>query len=457
MPISIEKAREIISDLNCQSFPKDSQASWIFVLCGDESESADNTTFLLATCLINQGNSCGFAKYNGIVKEENKSMEMLLKRHFSLIPFKTKLNTRIESTFEITPDISLKFVNNTSAPRPSLDHIDESSEVVLSQQVQLGKSHILCEDFWSEIQLLNSIKSDIINFKNNSIDGTFNDPSYNYGGDLTFEMLQEKVNLILSEMNTIKEESDAIVDTGLEAVIKRARHRPLAEITDQLWHLLKFTSTYGDLKKVITFIFQISSRSNIVNIPTNNNRLGELIRELCLQRLAIPHLVGTEPLELLLEIGIEKIMKDFEFIFSESKICKVSDMIGGEKANQPKGDKQLNVRKSLAAAAVDLNQSDKARKTLLKGGSSLDSNDDDDGIKNSRFVEREVETKISQLAQVHLIVEHLLLIQNNLSMDNDYNAITKKLFEKPLLSFDDLQGQKFDHFQFAINDKKASF
>lgn len=378
-------------------------------------------------------------------------MKNLLNRHFSFIPENTKLNAQLESVFEITPDVSLKFINNNSAP--SFAHIDESSEVILKQRIEIGKCHILCENFWSQIQLLNMIKLDIMNVKNNSYDGTTMDPPYNYGqSDMTFENLQEKVNRILSEVNTIEEETEGCADTGLEAVIKRARNRSLSEISDQLWDLLKYTNSYGDLKKIITFIFQISSRSNIVNIPTNNNRLSELVRELSQQRLAIPHLVGTEPLELLLEIGIEKLMKDYEFILGEGRICKLTEMQFGS-GTQAKTDNRLSVRKSLSAAAVDLNSS---RKTLLKMGGSNDSNLDDElGVKNSRFVAREVESNIAKLAKLHLIVEHLLLIQNNLTTENEYATMIKSLFTMSPISFDDLQYQKYDKFEISLHDKKV--
>lgn len=147
-------------------------------------------------------------------------------------------------------------------------------------------------------------------------------------------------------------------------------------------------------------------------------------------------------------------MKDFEFIFSESRICKLSDVKFGGAKTQAKADNRLSVRKSLAAAAVDLHANDKKRKTFLKSNNgNFESNDDND-MRNSRFSENEAEKKISQLAQVHLVIEHLLLIQNNLTIDNDYAAIAKKLFEKPLIPFDDLP--KFDKFEIGINDKKVS-
>jgi len=61
-------------------------------------------------------------------------------------------------------------------------------------------------------------------------------------------------------------------------------------------------------------------------MPENKTRLAELIRIISEKHLAIPCLNGTEPLELLLEIGIEKLMRDYEYIFSESKICNAKDL-----------------------------------------------------------------------------------------------------------------------------------
>lgn len=446
-PIEISLARKIINNIGNQEFVN--AQGWIFILCQDGLRN--DGCFLLSKCVSVKNNIRGFGTYHGIVKHQEKSIENLKNQHFSMISPETRLDARMESFFQITPDVNLKFVNNE---KPSINHINEASEVVLYQKVEVGRCHLLCEDFWSQIQLLNMIKSDILNFKNNTCDTSFEEPNYKYGlSDMTFENLQEKVSHILSDVQVIKEDN-SLTDTNLESVIKRAKLRPLTEITDQLWDLLKFTNSYADLKKIITFIFQGASRSNVVNIPTNKNRLGELIRELCQQRLAVPNLHGTEPLELLLEIGIEKLMKDFEFIFAESRICQLSNVKFGGGKSQTISDNRLSVRKSLAqaAAATDLNI-DKKRKTLLKNNSgSFDTEDDE--VRNSRFNERQTDKKISELAQIYLVTEHLLLVQNNLVIENDYAAIAKKLFDKPLITFDELP--KFDKFEFVINNKKVS-
>lgn len=124
---------------------------------------------------------------------------------------------------------------------------------------------------------------------------------------------------------------------------------------------------------------------------------------------------------------------------------------GGKKAPKITYNR-LSVRKSLAVAAVDFNSESVARKTLLKANSSSFENELK-GVQNSRFNERETEKKIAQLARIYLTTEHLLKIQNNLVLDNEYTSIASKLFEKPLVPFEDLT--KFDEFEFAINSRKV--
>jgi protein zwilch len=390
------------------------------------------------------------------VVHEEKSLKQLVNRHnvFAAGISSQNLEIQIENIFELTPDITIKFVNNLSDENSSLSSIDKFTEVYLYQQVEIERRNEMCRELWEQIILLHAIQLDIVRFRQCTGDGTLVEPSYAYG-QMSYERLQERVNHVLSDVVTIDDRE--VGDTGLEAVVKRVYTRPLTEVTDQLWDLLKFASSYTDLKRIITFVFQISSRSCIVNIPMNNNRMGELIRELSHQRLAIPHLTSTEPMELLLEIGLEKVMRDYEYIFSESKICMLADINIGE-AKITKLDNRFSVRKSLASSAIENQGGMSNRKTLLHGvGTSPDSLLDDlDEIRNSRFSERESSSTISKLAQIHLTIEHLLLIQSHLNLENDYTAIAKKKLERPLMSFEELQKQKFDKFEIPILDKNVA-
>lgn len=442
-PLDHDIAQQIMNDLANNDIAKHT-FGWIFILCGTHDV---NTTFLLAFQAASKNFTRGFAKYHGFAKNDERSMKTLLRKQSLMIPH-AQHKVQIQSVYEITPNVSLKFINKMDQETASLSHINSMSQVNLFQKIEIGKSHLLCEQLWNQIELLFIIKNEIIGVRNSSCDGTLLEPSYNYGS-VKYEDLQKKVNEALTNVTVLNENFEDEKDISLEAVVKRLFTRPLVEITDQLWELLKFASSYADLKKILAFVFQISSRSSIVNIPMNNNRLGELIREISQQRLAIPHLSSTEPLELLLEIGIEKTMKDYEYIYSQSKICNLNDINIGE-AKVAQKEANMNVRKSLAATAVELN-----RKTLLHGARNLESNDDFDGIRNSRFNEHEVEMSLAKLAQIHLVVEHILMIENNLVLDNDYKQIAKNILENPSVPFEELQTQKYDKLQIPINDKKV--
>lgn len=145
----------------------------------------------------------------------------------------------------------------------------------------------------------------------------------------------------------------------------------------------------------------------------------------------MPCLSGAEPLELLLEIGLEKVYKDYEFIYTESKMCSTnmlkhtSEVSASEDDGSPQNLPQL--RKSLHNA-VRGDPAPKAgmRKTLLhhndaakSGNAKYASQDDEEaGFKNSHFDEQESMERVSKLFQIHCTLEHLLMIQVHLNLPN---------------------------------------
>lgn len=161
-------------------------------------------------------------------------------------------------------------------------------------------------------------------------------------------------------------------------------------------------ASYEDLKTAFAFLFQSVARCNVVNIPMNTNRLAELIVQISQNRVAVPCLAGAEPLELLLEIGLEKAAKDYEYIFVESKICSVKDL-DSMALNEVANGKFAN------AAAK--------RHTRMLRNERLHEDEaetESDLFRNSSFNRAKCEKKINHLAHIHLLMEHLLLIQLHL-------------------------------------------
>lgn len=210
-PIEVSLARQIIAKANV--FGKQlAESGWIVTFT--KSPGPRNaTTFILSTCLSNDGYYItGSGNYHGVVKRNARSIEQLVKCHLDLLSFnqatdgrsKANIETRTESYFAITPNITLKFLNYASTP--SFNHVDKSSEVTLFQNIEIGKGHVHCENLWSQIQLLNLIKCDIVNCKNGSFDGSINaDPLYRHGlAEMTFDKLQENIRRILTEIQERK-------------------------------------------------------------------------------------------------------------------------------------------------------------------------------------------------------------------------------------------------------------
>lgn len=167
-----------------------------------------------------------------------------------------------------------------------------------------------------------------------------------------------------------------------------------------------------------------------------------LIREVSQQRIAIPHLVGSEPLELLLEIGLEKLIKDYEFIFTESKICSAKELNLNSRykrnihsfstflyassifSNTPScedNEPPINVRKTLQNA---IGHSGGIRKTLInRHENNFKPTNETIGFSNSTFSPKDVERKLSHLSHTHLALEHLLLMQINLNLESGKNFL----------------------------------
>lgn len=109
----------------------------------------------------------------------------------------------------------------------------------------------------------------------------------------------------------------------------------------------------------------------------------------------------------------------------------------------------LNVRKTLMHAA-EVN-----RKTLMNKNEHLnDAKLNTVGFEYTRFDKAEVDRKLAKLAQVHLILEHVLLMQVNLNLDNTVCGSIMSNFPKQGVEFARLKTMKYDTREFAIMGSK---
>ncbi|XP_067627644.1 protein zwilch isoform X2 [Eurosta solidaginis] len=452
--ITVDKARAIICKEEFQNIDPDAKGS-IWILCNG---SDVDKTLLLQYEFAPGYFSRGIITYQGILPTSDLNVQTLMHQHMTFLNKTAQVESFIENTYQIKSHISVRCSWSSTAASPSLIDLT-SCDVTLRQTFRLSACNELTEDFMNQLRILTVIRNDIIAYKNLDSDDTEGRNEalvYRCGCGIDIDELRESINKSVTEIAGFGEID--IVDDGIksdiESVVQRVKVRRLTDLTDKLWEILKRCSSYKDLKMAFTMLFKCAAHCNIVNTPTSKNRLAEIITEVANRRLAIPCLTGTEPLELLLEIGMEKLYKDYELIFDESKICSANDLKSNSifDARQDDNEAMPNVRKSLRnAMRPDMVA---MRKTLLhntaKGGKKFQ-HEDVEGFKNSNFDEVETANFLAKLLQVHCALEHLLMIHINLNLCNVYNEVCEQLLRKPLRYLDNIDESLVDDIEISLS------
>ncbi|XP_070072753.1 protein zwilch [Drosophila takahashii] len=394
--------------------------------------------------------SRGILSYQGVLPAYLVTSQSLVRQHG-----KAPQETLIENSYQVNPHMRLRCSWSSNNGLPLLVNLNDC-EVALNHTFRVGECSPLTQDFMNQLRILVFLREDIVSYHRDIRQGLVRDPIYRCGSGIDMDELRESINQTMTDVSGFADRySIGQVEFDIEDVVQRAKVRRLTDVTDKLWELLKSCASYKDLKLAFNMLFQCAARCNIVNTPTNKNRLAKIITELANRRLAMPCLSGAEPLELLLEIGLEKLYKDYEFIYTESKLCSTNLLKedSGEAANEDGSPQNLpQLRKSLHnAVRGDPTPGAGMRKTLLhhngaaKSGNAKYAGDDDDaGFKNSHFDEQESTERVSKLFQIHCTLEHLLMMHIHLNLSNVYNDVCSELLKKPLKLVDSIDDQLSD-------------
>lgn len=422
----VETARDILNHLiNNQEMKDDCGSVWI--LC--------NGTDYAKTLFLELEADAGWWTRGVVVsrgRSEMLDLLTLVKKHQAMIRHASNPTVIVDSFFTFNNYTVLRISNDKTH---NLNFFQDTT-ITLYQTFNLQEHRSLAIDLFPQVFLLNTIYETIVRYRED-YDEDSGDPEYHGVEGVTTAMITDEISKIfmsIPEQNVVVEDNEENVRSPLENAVLKANKRQLINVTDQLWEILKLCHTFRDLKSALNTIFLMAAKSNIINLPSKSSKLGELIHDIGQQRIAIPQLIGCQPLELLLEIGIEKVTHDFEFIFSSACICQSAEL----KANlinkiESKSEANMNVRKSLHnAGAKPKPVEEPKRKTLLTGWKRADLETNDIGFQNSRFNQFESETKISRLLQIYYTLEHLLLLHTNIGTDAANVSVAKQvLFEEP--------------------------
>ncbi|XP_014666597.1 PREDICTED: protein zwilch homolog [Priapulus caudatus] len=142
------------------------------------------------------------------------------------------------------------------------------------------------------------------------------------------KMLIEEFDVRLD--NTRKEEKDDLHNdtrqlmSDSNAMLQRVD----LDFTDKLWNILIESSSYTELLDSFREVFTALQAGHIEPMVNqrNNTQLARLVRDSYSGKMATPDLTGALPLQLLLEIGIEKLTVDYVTAFLATEVVHLFDL-----------------------------------------------------------------------------------------------------------------------------------
>jgi hypothetical protein len=101
------------------------------------------------------------------------------------------------------------------------------------------------------------------------------------------------------------------------------------DFTDHLWNILMQCTSYVELERALKFVFQVLNNGEFYPMVhrKNNTVIAQMVREACEGKLRMPNLAGgTYAIELLAEIGLEKLRQDYIHAFLSKELAVLGNI-----------------------------------------------------------------------------------------------------------------------------------
>ncbi|XP_049279590.1 protein zwilch isoform X2 [Anopheles funestus] len=448
-PLATEKARSILQNfinLDCRI-----GRGSIWTLCS--GTDADRTVLLqlsIDSASKNQRQfTRGIVRFSGVQASSGISLAQLIDIHRQRAGDGMKFNPKIQiqQWCKLCPQITVRLSWHTMG-EGSTFIVERNARVRLSQELPINNgafSHSsVAEYFWQQLQRLALIRDKIMDIRANRESGYARSE---FGGEdeMGLEYVKQKVNNILSSFLAVEPTTYTL--SSIADMIQQVQKHNLTDVMERLYDALTLCSNYDDLRAAIDYIFHLSTHSNVVNVPTNGTRFAQLILAMIQDRLAIPSLTGSEPYELLLECGINKLMSDYRTIFSENGVYELEF----EKLFQPQ---VTNPRKSRYAtgSGPQIDMHHKAKQSAHMFQPTVEERGREKSILLSNFDEDEVKIRLNRLAQVHLLLEHLLLLEGVVNVPSIYGRVCELYLSQQPYSYGEVYNRKTDLLEFDMDE-----
>lgn len=237
--------------------------------------------------------------------------------------------------------VTLNIINNNML----FDPPTRSSNNSFILEIITGRSDSVLVNLWHQLLLLNQYIMILDTYKKmNSKSHLSQSVPLKYPDDFINpcakdqDKTMENINLLLiGDYSYRKSDYGEIQETYIESDennmklkqnVEATYFRPYLDFTDLLWEILMCISNYEQMVNCMHKIFEeiLSGEFQPELNVTNNTKLAKLLPELPHQKTVSHLLVGCLPLETLIDIGLEKLSRDYKYILVNTGLATFNDI-----------------------------------------------------------------------------------------------------------------------------------
>ncbi|OWF45290.1 protein zwilch homolog [Mizuhopecten yessoensis] len=145
--------------------------------------------------------------------------------------------------------------------------------------------------------------------------------------------------------NSDDEQNDEEFNNVMDTLVFHERKD--LDFTDHLWTVLYKCSSYSELVECFKYVFTVLSNGELRPMVhrNNNTTVAQMVRDSYMGKLRMPNLAGVYALQLLAEIGAEKLHQDYLFTFLAKELVTHSNLEDFLKTDVKLEQKLINLEK----------------------------------------------------------------------------------------------------------------
>ncbi|XP_050714558.1 protein zwilch homolog [Eriocheir sinensis] len=357
IPIPSAKAILIASKLNLALCKLPEQAEFVplWVVC--DGKDAQGTLFVgihrekdtHSRTLVTSG-----GPYHDI--DTLPSLDHLMRHHMAVGPTK-RVDTAVEATYSVLPSedevrsSSVSLTCTWKRPLIVLSSPAPDASTIANVHVECGDPRSAAHQMYLELSVLRGF---VNGMETGEVSWFVRENSRTMA-----EELEDVFSSIKEKGARAKREDEGGFDFDMMIEGQFFNWRQNMDFTDRLWSILMRCESYQELQDGLNFVFKAVAGEEIRPQihARNTTQVGCLLRNLMRGQGGLPELTGLTPLHMLVEMGCEKIKRDYINIFQAGELVtgeQLAWFVRGEAAAGGAGSNMSHVIAQLERLHVAL-------------------------------------------------------------------------------------------------------